>query len=55
MKLPQLLIIFITGLEIGAAVVMDGQPKTGNIDCLATTIAHLIILSILYAGGFFSR
>ena len=51
---PQIVYVGLIGLNIGAALVQHGKPRTGTHNVWAALTATAIIVPVLYAGGFFS-
>lgn len=51
---PQGIYLALTLIGFGSAIAEHGKPKSGEHDAVVPTIASLIILTILYWGGFFA-
>ena len=52
--IPQIIMLFLGVLSIGASLAEHGREKTGKHNFFATTIGVLIQMALLYWGGFFS-
>lgn len=51
--IPQFIILAMSFINIGVALVTDGKPRTGKHSFMTTFISIVINIWILYAGGFF--
>jgi len=52
--IPQIIFIAFVFIEIGYTIVKHGKQKERKFNATNTTIAWLIIMAILYCGGFFN-
>lgn len=51
---PQYTYLALTFVGLGAAMARHGKPKTGTHDLGSDVFATLLVIGLLYAGGFFS-
>jgi LPXTG-motif cell wall-anchored protein len=51
---PQMIYIILWGMSMGMAIVRHGQPETGKHNAIVSGIAGIIMLALLYWGGFFT-
>ena len=54
MHAPQIIWIFLSGIELGIYMVKNGQPK-GDYDLGIYLVAAVVNVGLLYWGGFFSQ
>lgn len=50
--IPQIIILLLYGINIGATGIQHGEPKTGKENFWATLISTAINAAILWWGGF---
>ena len=53
MKAPQIIYLILTGIGMLRAANRHGKPKTGNENLWADIVATIIVLFLLFWGGFF--
>ena len=53
MKAPQIIIIALFALSLGANLMVHGQPKTGKYNFWTALLAAAIKIAVLWWGGFF--
>jgi hypothetical protein len=53
--IPQVIYLILLMMGLGHSLVKDGQPKEGNHSFGWSLTSTIIILLILFSGGFFSR
>lgn len=54
MEWPQIVIILIMMVDLGAHLVLHGEKPGGTYGCGGTIISNTVFLALLYAGGFFT-
>jgi hypothetical protein len=54
MGIPQIIIIVLLGINLGAGMVQHGKPKTGKNSFWVSLVACALEVSILWWGGFWS-
>lgn len=52
-RISVLIFIAITAIDLGMAIQLHGQPKTGVHSAWATLFGTTIMFTLLYFGGFF--
>jgi len=53
-KLPQVFILALYLISLGISIERHGKPKKGNESAWTSLIATIIMLALLYWGGFFT-
>ena len=54
MRWQGIVIIVLIAMDLVEAAILDGTPKTGKHDFIVTLITKVILVVLLYTGGFFS-
>lgn len=49
-----IVIIVFIAMDLAEAAILDGKPKIGKHDFMVTLISKVILVVLLYTGGFFS-
>jgi hypothetical protein len=52
--IPQIILIGLYMISLGIELARNGQDKTGKYNVVTTFVALVLILGLLYWGGFFS-
>lgn len=52
MRAPQVIMIVMLSIGLGIDIVKHGESKTGKYNFVTTLIAQLLVVAILYWGGF---
>ena len=52
-ELPQIIVLFLYAMGLGAHLMKHGEPLEGKYDVVAKTIAVAIMIALLKWGGFF--
>lgn len=53
MGIPQIAIIVLYSLSLGASLILDGKPRDGKYSFWTTLVTDIIIMVLLAKGGFF--
>lgn len=53
MNAPQIILVSLWLVGIGHTIAKHGKPREGKHDAVASSIALVIVLAILWWGGFF--
>uniref|UniRef100_UPI003F8101A9 hypothetical protein n=1 Tax=Xanthomonas sp. 0924 TaxID=2835534 RepID=UPI003F8101A9 len=53
MGAAQLIYLALTMLGLGMGIAQHGEPKTGRHNAVSTIVATVLILALLWWGGFF--
>lgn len=51
--LPQIIVISIMVMNLGMYLVLDGKPKEGKYSFLLECVSFVLLMGLLYWGGFF--
>lgn len=51
--IPQIIYLMLTVAGFVVVLMKNGQPKEGNYDILTSTASQIVILALLWWGGFF--
>ena len=54
MRIPQIILIIIMGLDLGINLANNGKPRDGNYSFGVALVGVAIEAGLLYWGGFFS-
>ena len=54
MGIPQILILSFYILNLGASLALHGKPQTGKFNFWSTLVVTVMVLALLYWGGFWS-
>ena len=52
---PQITYLILVFLGTGISIERHGRPKTGHENCGLTILSVVIVMFLLYQGGFFSQ
>lgn len=51
--IPQIIVLVLCLIELGYVLAKDGEPKNNNYSFIVTLIGNIIMLALLWWGGFF--
>lgn len=52
---PQIILLALIAIGIGVVLAKHGEPKDGTYNVFATIACEVILITLLYWGGFFTQ